>query len=336
MQKTAAILLTTALLSMVGPNAYAAQKKKTPPAHIVKGTTQLSGENAQLGVTYTLGKQNPFNITLKSAEYSIEPVVIGNSIYTVKEDEKFLIMHFVYHNPMHENYFVRWDTFRFTVVDSSDQNHDGLTALGAEADHTDVSMDLKPAQKKEVMAVMIVPAKSEMPKLIIGSGDDLVLRYDLRGKVKGLPATYADPADKSGATALDTVNVKLNTPYSIGTWSIKVAGAQIISERQIGEAEADEDGRFCAVTFSIKNISPNKEFFRWDTLGVKLVDTDDVELDNSFWLFRATSAKSFENDIPAGKEFTLRYIFKIKNDTTPKALKLTSARTFNFDLGEVK
>jgi len=69
------LICPTGMAAMAKPKAKA--KPKAIP-HIVQGTTQLSGENAQLGTMYTLGKTEPFNITLKSAEYSVEPILIGD------------------------------------------------------------------------------------------------------------------------------------------------------------------------------------------------------------------------------------------------------------------
>ena len=69
----------------------AAKKKPAPPAKkggpVVLGTTQLPGDFGQFGTTYTIGKSYPLNFTLKSAEYSVTPLVIGNTTYAPKNDE---------------------------------------------------------------------------------------------------------------------------------------------------------------------------------------------------------------------------------------------------------
>ena len=49
-----------------------APKKAGGP--VVLGTTQLPGEFGKLGTTYTIGKRNPINFTLKSADYSVIPI----------------------------------------------------------------------------------------------------------------------------------------------------------------------------------------------------------------------------------------------------------------------
>ena len=311
---------------------------KTPP-HVVQGTTQLSGENAQLGVVYTLGKSDPMNITLRSAEYTVEPVRVGDQTYTASQDEKLLVLHMTYHNPQKNERFVRWDSFGFTIVDPKDQNHDDLKDLGTEKDSATCSMSMKPSQKTDVFGVMVVPAAGEMPKLIIKGSDDLVLRYDLHGKVKGLPELYADPADKTGATALAKITAKVGTYYSIGMFSFKLNKVEYSSETKMGDNDLDEGQKFLVVGFSLKNTSGAEQFFRWDSLTNKLIDVDGVEaVPCSTDVFQASKDKSFSNNIQPGQEMNFRYIYKVPNDTDLKTLAIAedNGRTFEFDISGTK
>lgn len=313
-------------------------KPKSEVPHVVQGTTQLKGEYAELDKAYTLGKQDPVNITLKSAEYSIDPIRIGDSTYVPGIDEKLLILHMVYHNPQPSERFVRWDSFGFTVVDPQDQNHDGLKDLGSEENKSGISMNMKPAQKMEVYGVMAVPAKGEMPKLIIKANDDLVLRYDLRGKVKGLPAPYADPADKTGATPLSRIAGQAGTYYPVGMLSFKLIKADYTDASQMGENELSEGERFFIVQFNVKNISGSDQYFRWDTFDRKLIDVDDVEVGSCIDVFQASKDKSFSNNIKPDQELTLRYLFSIPDDTDVKtfSVAIEGGRTFTFDISGTK
>jgi len=314
---------------------------KAPPKtpHVVLGTTQLSGENAQLGTVYTLGKSSPMNITLRSAEYTVEAVRIGDQTYAPSAEEKLLVLHLTYHNPQKGEQFVRWDSFGFTIVDPKDQNHDGLKDLGTEKDSASYSMSMKPAQKTDVFGVMVVPAAGEMPKLIIKSSDELVLRYDLHGKVKGLPALYADPADKTGATALAKITATAGTYYPIGMFSFKLNKVEYSSETKMGDNDLDEGQKFLVVSFSLKNTSASQQFFRWDSLTNKLIDVDGVEVARcSTDVFQASKNNSFSNNIQPGQEMNFRYIYKVPNDTDLKTLAIAEGdgRTFEFDISGTK
>jgi len=328
-------------LSSVGSAAKSTKKvtkKTTTTTHYVKGTTQLSGENAQFGTTYTLGKAYPFNITLKSAEYSIDPILIGDRLYTVKSDEKFLILHMIYHNPQHSERFVRWDSFGFTAVDAHDQNHDGLVDLGAETDKTSVSMNLKPAQKKDVYGAMIVPAAGEIPKLIIKSSDQLVLRYNLIGKVKGLPEAYADTTDKSKATPFAKIKAVPGTSYPVGVFSFKLNKVGYADTTKMGDVSASEGEKLFIVNFTLKNMSKGNAFFRWDSFQNKLIDTDDTTVGDCKDVLRASKDKSFGDNIEAAQELTLRYAFSVPADTSLKSFTVgvEAGRTFVFDISGEK
>ncbi|MCX6345410.1 MAG: hypothetical protein NT018_10130 [Armatimonadetes bacterium] len=333
------------------PAGFAAKAKKPvkkpavkvpvkPAPHIVLGTTQLSGENAKFGLTYTLGKSDPLNVIIRSAEYTIDPVKIGEDTYLPNAEEKLLVLHLTYHNPQKAERFVRWDTFVFTVVDPQSQNHDGLMALGSEQSKETAAMNMKPAQKVDFYGVMTVPAKAEMPKLMIKSSDDFVLRYDLKdkegiNKVKPLPVAYADPADPSGYTALEKIKGAAGTSYPVGMFSFKFDKAELSSATKMGDSELSEGEKFYVVTISLKNISAVEQFFRWDVIETNLVDSDGIALGGASDLFQSSKDKSFSSNISTGQELTLRYIFKVTEDTDIKTFTATAAgggRTFEFDV----
>jgi hypothetical protein len=315
-----------------------AKKPAAKTTHYVKGTTQLKGEYAEFGTTYTLGKDYPLNITLKSAEYSVEPVSVGKHTYVPNAEEKLLILHMTYHNPQPRENFVRWDTLAFTVVDPQSQNHDGLKDLGMEKDKLSCSMNMKPAQKIEVYGVIVVPADGEMPKLIIKSSDELVLRYNLKDKVKGLPALFADSSDNSGATALTKINAQIGTPYSLGEFSLKVNNFEFSSSTKMGENEVDEGEKFLVVQMDVKNVTADEKFMRWDTFDSKVIDVDDVEVANGCTdMFQKSKDKSFSMNIQPGQEVQVRCIFKIPDDTELKTFstRLNEGRTFIYDISSV-
>ncbi|MCE5198148.1 MAG: DUF4352 domain-containing protein [Armatimonadota bacterium] len=343
-------LLIFALIAVLGTVGFCATTKKTATkkpaakpkatstAHYVQGTTQLKGEYADFGTTYTLGKESPLNITIKSAEYSVEPVKIGEMLYVPTAEEKLLVLHMVYHNPQPSEQYVRWDTLGFTVVDPQSQNHDGLKDLGMEKDKLGCSMSMKPAQKIEVYGVMMVPAAAEMPKLIIKSSDELVLRYNLKGKVKGLQAPFADPADKTGATALATINAQMGTYYPFGEFSVKIDSAEYSDKTQMADIELEEGQRFLVVQMGVKNVSAGNQFLRWDSITSKVTDTDDTDVSDCRDMLQKSKDKSFSADVKPGQELTVRCIYIIPDDTDLKSLseQLGEGRTFIFDLSGVK
>lgn len=336
-------LAVTAMAGLVGTSATAKKPVRKPvskPAstHVVQGTTQLKGEYAAFGTTYTLGKIDPLNININSAEYTIEPVRVGDQLYVPKADEKLLVLHMTYHNPQHAERFTRWDSLAFTVVDPRDQNHEGLADLGMEKDQSTAAMTLKPTQKINVFGLIVVPASGEMPKLIVKSGDNLVLRYDLKGKVKGLVAPFADPADKTGATALTSINFPMGTYAPLGCFKARVNSAEFTDKTTMGETEANEGNRFLIVQMDVTNVSPKPEFLRWDTITGKVIDVDGIELSDCVDMFSKSRESSLATDLKPGQEIMTRCIYRIPNDAQVKTLSLclSEGKTFLFDLSSVK
>ncbi len=344
MLMTAAILLGATGVTAATKSAPAKKpvvKKPAPkPAsnHATAGTTQLKGEYANFGSTYTLGKEYPLNITLKSAEYSLGPVIIGEKTYVPTADEKLLILHMTYHNPQPQECFVRWDTFTFTVVDPGDQNHDGLIDLGVEKDKSSCSMSFKPAQKVDVFGVMAVPAAKEMPKLIIKSSDELVLRYNLKGKVNGLPQGFANPSDKTGATAYAEVPAKPGAYYPLGMLEVKVNSLESNDKSEMGELQLEDGEKFVIVNMDVKNVSTTEQFVRWDTFNPVIIDTDGVEAASCSDMFQKSKDKSFSANLKPGQEVSVRCVFTPSDDTDVQtlSLRLDEGRLFLFDVGKAQ
>src|SRR3954470_2382991 len=97
---------TLTLLLMLGSNlAYAQPVKKAAlkpsPERGVRGATPLAGDIGRLGVTYTL-PDCPWNFTLKSAEFTVNRVIIGNNIYAPQADQKLLVLRYTVQNSSSE------------------------------------------------------------------------------------------------------------------------------------------------------------------------------------------------------------------------------------------
>ncbi len=222
---TAALVLGLATLAAVMGGVAAGAAKKKPPApqkRVVQGTSQLKGDQGELGLTYTLGKESPINFTLKSCEYLAERKRIGADYYVPTAEEKLLVVHFTLQNPQPSERGVGWSVCSFTAVDATDTNREYPQNIGVESTQEALSLDLKPAQKLDAYTIITVPARGEVPKLIVKAQDQLVIRYDLRKKVKGLAAPFGDPADKSGATALADVPAVVGTYCPVGMWDARL------------------------------------------------------------------------------------------------------------------
>ncbi|MCL5104232.1 MAG: hypothetical protein M1133_08970 [Armatimonadetes bacterium] len=320
------LMLSLALCVSVASVGYAAKAKKPAvkkPAsnHATMGTTQLKGEYADFGSTYTLGKYYPWNITLVSAEYSVDRLKIGDRRYIPNANEKLLVLHYKVHNPRPEQQLMRFDTLHFTVVDSKDNNLKSISEIGSEKNQDRIESQIKPAQKMGLYTAVVVPASGEMPKLMIESYDKLVLRYDLRGKVKGLPAPYADPADKTGATALEKVPAQMGAYYPLDNFDLKLDSATYTTDK-LGNGELEEGNRHLVLNFTAKNCEAMPWLMRFDTFVAKLADVDGAEVEWNGDMLQASRNKALEQRIEPGQEMRFRFFYSIPSDLQPKTLTI--------------
>lgn len=309
------------------PNAKSAANKAT------LGTTQMKGSQPKFGETWTLGKTNPWNVTLKSAEYSVEQFQVGDRTYWPKANEKFLILHYTVHNPQPREALMRFDTLRFTVVDSTDNNWQGKGWVAEEQSGAAVNHRLKPAQKMQTRTAILVPASGVMPKLICEGSDKLVLRYDLRKDVKGLAAPFADPSDPTGATALEEVSAQPGVYYPMAWWDIKLDSAALVTEEVKG-ATPPKDSQWLAIALTAKNISKQNQLLRGDAFVLELRDQDGISLKRHRSMYFGSRWSDEGPRIDPGQEITFRCLFPVGADQGLRSFTMRFTRedrAFTFD-----
>lgn len=325
----------TAAVKKPAAKAKPVAKKPTAP------TVALAGDKGEFGTVYSLSKQSPIYFRLKSAEFTTDQVVIGDNIYVPTADQKMLVLHFTVQNPQKNELYVRWDSLRFTAVDKTNNNCEGNNHWGDEDDpkRGSVGLSLKPTQKVNCVTPIFVPANGIVPKLMVLPGDDNdgpILRYDLSGnpknKVAPLPVPIADPDDKTGYTALETVPGVVGTSYPYGNLDITVEKFEYTTSA-LGERTPEEEGRFLLVTVLMKNEMPAEYFVRWDVLSPTLTSTDGEELSYVDMLM-ASSNRPFAQEMKPRAEVRVRLVFNVPQDVTPKTLLLKEedSRGYEFEV----
>ena len=343
-RRCAAVAMGLSVLC-AGMAGTAAPRKKPSPAkkpaatkRVVRGTTQLKGDQARFGLEYTLGQAYPMNVMLKSAEYTVTPLKIGDTLYIPASGQKLLVLHYTLHNPRPQESLVRFDTFQFTVVDAGNANQEFVGDVGAEATRQTLDMNLKPGQKIDAYTGVMLPAKGEAPKLIVKSPDNLVLRYDLKGKAKPLAAPFADPADKAGATALEKVPAVMGTFYPAGNIELKLDGAAF-QEEKIGDEDLSEGNRFFVIAITARNVAPSKQMLRFDTFALTLRDADGANVEWNQSLLQASRNNPIDMELDPGQEIRGRFFFQVPKDLALKDLSIregSEGRAFVYDVSGAK
>jgi hypothetical protein len=350
-------LLTTAtsllLLGVLGAAPVAAQTKKpaakkpvAKPAAakaggpIVLGTTQLPGDFGKVGTTYTIGKTEPINFTLRSAEYSATPFTIDGNTWVPRADQKLLVLHFTVHNPLPREQSLSWSSLRFTAVDAQDKNQEMIDALGRDGTRENLSLRLKPAQKIDAVAAILVPAEGVVPKLIVEREKGApVVRFDLRGKVAPLPAPIADTADASGATARKEVPALPGTFYATGVFDTRLDEVAYVKGPLLNR-EAGAGKRYFTAVLTLKNRTNRPQTYYWGYFLADLKDADGEKSGFAQALLKATRDEANSGEVAPGEEARIRYFFPVPDSVTGKTLRFAEgkqidarvARVFAFDV----
>lgn len=308
-----------------------------------QGTTQQAGGVGQLGKAYTLGKENyALNFTLKSAEFLVARQVIGTDIIAPKPNEKLLLLHCTIQNPQKQEANLSNGQIKFTAVDSKNKNHVRFYYFAREGDNKELNIYLKPGQKIDVVAPIIVPANGAIPKLIVEGAlaNNPVVRYDLSKGIKGLPAPYADP--KNPFNAPNTVSVKTGQYYPDKEFDFKLESFVFSSEKPSGETPI-EGKRFLMVTFSARNpINDDQTRYLLSLKNdLKFIVTDvNGDLNNgSFEWYKAGTSDRIENfpQMAYNQEYKFRIAFQLPKDINPKTLTVNgNLRNFVFDISNAK
>lgn len=336
MKTTARYLVICLVLTLITVcTAFAAKVTSTNKAKL--GTTQLSGENAQIGTTYTLGKTNPINVTVNSIAYTVEQVSIGDNVYMPKGNEKLMVVTFTMHNPQKSDLGVFWNTLKFSVVDSNNTNWSYCSQVGIDETKQNAAMFLKPGQKAKFYTVIVVPAAGEIPKLIIESSDRLVLRYQLHGKVKALPAPIADPNDKTGASALQEVPAKMGDYYPTAEFDVKIESAAYCDD-PIMNRSPQKGKRYMVFKGTAKNESKGQRFFGWNRFIPVLTDADGGSVNWNQVVLYASRDEAISTQVKPGNEIRFRYYFEVPEDLDLQTLSLTeqSSRAYSYDVSRVQ
>lgn len=321
------------LLGLVVGVVHAAPAKAPADRPAVKGTTQLAGDNGQIGVTYTIGKSSPLNITLTDSEYTVVRISEGDVAIAPTGEEKLLVLRYTVQNPNSMETECDWGSLSFTAVDQSNNNHEATGILNAETGQR-LSIVLKPAQKVSAIAVFRVPAQGQVPKLIVerASGEP-VLRYDLRGKVKPLPALFAAPEDPTGATArAEAIPAEMGRFYPLMRFDAKLVSAAYASG-PFGEHEASEGNRFLVAVFTIKNQGRAKADYDWGIFPATLW-TADGEKAEARCVLKSARNEGAGGSLSPGEEASIRVVFELPKEMAAKAISFAedASRSYRFEV----
>jgi len=336
MKNVTSVLAISLALATVGFAQTAKPKPKPTQERIVKGTTQMAGDNGKLNVAYTIGKTDSVNITVTNVRYSVVREIVGKDVIAPAKDEKLLVIDFIAHNPNPTALSFSGAMLKFTGVDQESVNR-LYTGNFTRAKTGEVFYaDLKPAQKVELRTIIVVPAAGTVPKLILEhrTGGP-VLRYDLKPCLKPLDPMFADPKDDTGMSAVDTFTIEPNTYFPMAHLDIKyVAGSVEKHGTRFGPNTVPGGKTYVTAKMMLKGAHPVNANLRFQA---EFVD-EDGEKYPVVKIAQVSSEDHVSRQLELDAEYAVRFVANMPEKAKLKTLRVTDialgrpARTYIFNL----
>jgi hypothetical protein len=280
-------MLFLAFALALAPVSQAQRPRPTTPKKPVPQAkpSQPAGPFGRIDALPSLGVQ----ITLLSAELSVEPVNVGKYRMAPRADQKLLLVRFKVQNARPGDLRMPLTGTMIQAVAQDDATYVACEELGYEAKTSYVGAETRKSASSLILkrvqnaptcvAVIPVPAEGQVPKLVIQTGEGgQILRYDLRGKVKPLPAADRDPSDATGFTPRKEYIWKIGERAR--TWGMDVTVEKVEASTdpellQFLQADPEKETTLVA-TAKIAVLTPYEKYlFNSDnTLELRAIDTD--------------------------------------------------------------
>ena len=331
--------------------APATARTKQTGQNEIKGTSQMPGGMGQFGQTYTLVSSDgfgPVNFTLVSANYSVVRVSMkpGDN-YIPLYNQKLLVIHYKLKNPNQSDMYYSSRSL-FQAVDAKNNLIEDTGDSRQDSDSKEmIGATMKPGQGvDDLYTCVVVPSDSQITKLILKlakpGSKEMVTRYLVGTKpnlIKPLVAPYADPADKSGASTLQTVSGVLGTSYPAGIFDLSLDSIAL-SPGPIGNLTADDGKQLLVATITGTNRTTFATGF--DGSLSYTLKTDDGKI-TDFTTFKAKSDDRFDTQtLDPGESATVRCVIQVPKTAQLKTLSIAEpvnnslSRAYLYDVSAVK
>jgi hypothetical protein len=270
-----------------------------------------------------------FTWTITKAEYTMEPFSWQTSAEAGTAKTKLLVLTYTIQNPS-KSVELQVDTgsAKLTVVHVDGQSYEP-TAIIQSQNRQLMSISLKPGQKVEGQAMIRIPGKGDVPKLMVEHWQtgNKVLRYNLRGKVKGLPAPFADPDVKVGSDLRSSIPGTIGVEALAGLFKVTVNSVE--RKGTIGDYEASEDEDHLVATITVANPTRVPLDFNSSWILPKFVTEDGDKFDPTTFLTASRDAQFEGGSIEPGQTRKFRVLFLLPKDLKIGKLTITSYGTGN-------
>ena len=284
------------------------------------GAAAVPGAWSELRHAYRLGETDSFLFSLERAEYEAGRLEFGDDLASPKLGEKFLVVHFQVTNPRRQPLQLDTGRFEWTIVDAKGASITDCERFGPETDPRTFERTLEPGQSSECFAVFRVPAEGEMQSMTVRNRLDAApgtARFDLRGKVRALPAHFADAQDRSGATAAAVVSARIGESFACGIFDVVVRSIEVVGADAPAPSGREVDlPVYTTVRYTLR-AARTSGVFGGSAPIVTLVDSRGDSHGADAEPFEVTAPETTEVELVPGEASEFRLRFWIPRDAAP-------------------
>ena len=283
----------------------------------------LPGAWSEFGQAYRLGETDSLVFSLERAEYEASRLRIGNDLVSPKLGEKFLVAHFQVTNQRRQPLQLGASRFEWTVVDAKGASITDCERLGQESDPGAFEQTIAPGSSSGCFVIFRVPAEGELQSITVRNQLDsapATARFNLRGKVRPLPAQYADSQDRNGATAAAVVPARMGTAFPCGLFDILVKSIETIGADSPVPADREVDlPVYATVRYTMRGAG-NAGAFGGDAPVVTLIDSQGGSRGADADTFELATPETVETNLGPGESREFRLRFWIPRTAAPREL----------------
>jgi len=262
------------------------------------------------GVAYTVGRERPITLTLNRAEYSVLPVRTGDELAIPLASEKLLVVHVTLKNPNSEEIVVSGGVLTFVTLGPEGSTSERQDWLISEKTGEYLDTTLGPNKTLDAFAVITLPAKGGIDKLVVGGDGGSSVEIGIGPSVKPLPAVAADPSDRSGHSALAEVPVPMDATCQLGIFNVLVEKAQY-SANPILKQSPGKGAQFLAAALIIMNATPREQPIHWGSFAFSLKLADGREVSWNEELLLSNKDELIDQTLGPGKQLRARIFFEV-------------------------
>ena len=230
-------------------------------------------------------------------------------------------------NPTQQPLALNPGELKLTAVTPDSTSSEKFVLINPKTTKECLNLPLKPGQKLDVIALVTVPAKEPIHKLIVQREDGTaVVRYDLTDKITALPSWAG-----TGAVSKEVIAGIRDCVMPTGWFDLGLRGLEWSQAKIDGDEEPGEGNRFLVAHLSFASLA-EKIGLNFGTFDMAVTTDDGQKIvketpGGTGGFLLETRLASFSGELNKGEKQNIRVFFRVPRDANPKTITITDRET---------